>query len=286
MVGLSVGDWLREATKSLLTAGVNEPRLDAELLLSRHLGLTRAALLAQPDRLLSSAEAETLAALLARRATREPLPYILGVREFFGLCFAVDPRVLIPRPETELLVERALWLASHMSLSGPLRIADVGTGSGCIAVALAVHLSHALIYATDVSAEALAVAQRNAAMQGVASRIRFLWGDLLSPVPQSVHLIVANLPYIPAQEWETLPPEVGRFEPRSALDGGSDGLDLVRRLLTQAPSYLLSGGALLLEVGAGQGETVTRRARAAFPQAKVELIPDLAGHARVVQVSL
>ena len=256
------------------------------MLLSRHLDLTRAALLAHPDRLLSSAEAETLAVLLARRATREPLPYILGVREFFGLCFAVDPRVLIPRPETELLVERALWLASHMSLSGPLRIADVGTGSGCIAVALAVHLSHALIYATDVSAEALAVAQRNAAMQGVASHIRFLWGDLLSPVPQSVHLIVANLPYIPAQEWETLPPEVGRFEPRSALDGGSDGLDLVRRLLAQAPSYLLSGGALLLEVGAGQGETVTRLARAAFPQAKVELIPDLAGHARVVQVSL
>ncbi len=310
MAGLAIGDWLNEATEQLSVAGVDEPRLDAELLLCHRLGLTRATLLAHPDRLLSPMETRALAALLARRAGREPLPYILGTREFFGLRLAVDSRVLIPRPETELLVERALWLASRISSSGPLRIADVGTGSGCIAVALAVHLPHALIYATDVSADA---------MHGVASRIRFLWGDLLSPVPQSVHLIVANLPYIAAQEWEMLPPEVGRFEPRCALDGGPDGLDLVRRLLMQAPAYLLPGGALLLEIGARQGEAVMNLARAAFHregmpipssqrgegrgegqvhftsklsmeaptpghQTSVVLFADLAGHARIVQV--
>jgi len=259
---------------------------------------------------------KALDALLARRVSREPLPYILGTREFFGLYFAVDPRVLIPRPETELLVERALGLASRVSSSsGALCIADIGTGSGCIAIALAVHLPHACLYATDVSADALAVAQRNAATHGVASRIRFLWGDLLSPLPQPVHLIVANLPYIAAQEWETLPPEVGRFEPRGALDGGPDGLDLVRWLLRQAPAYLLPGGALLLEIGASQGEAVTKLARAAFPQeaedrrsglssppaslpqggkgrgwevergqVSLEVLTDLAGHTRVVQV--
>ncbi|MCC7354951.1 MAG: peptide chain release factor N(5)-glutamine methyltransferase [Anaerolineae bacterium] len=264
MAGVCIGDWLGEATERLAVAGVDEPRLDAELLLSHHLGLTRVALVAHPDRLLAPAEIASLTALLARRAGREPLPYILGTREFFGLHFAVDPRVLIPRPETELLVERALLLVSRRQPSQPLRIADVGTGSGCIAVALATHLPNANIYATDVSAGALAVAQKNAATHGVESRVRFLLGDLLSPLPQPMHLIVANLPYVARQEWDMLSSEVGYYEPRPALDGGPDGLDLVRRLLAQAPAYLLPGGALLLEIGAGQGEAVKESAFAAF----------------------
>jgi release factor glutamine methyltransferase len=282
---LSVGDWLREATARLAAAGIEEARLDAELLLAHSLGFTRAALLAHPERPLSRAEAEILSALLKRRAMREPLPYLTGWREFFGLGFSVDPNVLIPRPETELLVERALAWAAGRGLPSALTLADVGTGCGCIAVALAVHLPQAMIYASDLSADALAVARRNAARHGVASRVRFCQGDLLAALPEPVQMIVANLPYISQQEWPNLPPEV-RWEPRWALDGGPDGLDLVRRLLVQAPHYLASNGALLLEIGARQGEAAIRLARAAFPRAEVSLLHDGAGCARVIQVCL
>jgi len=282
---LSVGDWLREATARLAAAGIEEARLDAELLLAHSLGLARAALLAHPERPFSRAEAETLSALLKRRAMREPLPYLTGWREFFGLGFSVDPNVLIPRPETELLVERALAWAADQGLPSTLTLADVGTGCGCIAVALAVHLPQAMIYASDLSADALAVARRNAARHGVASRVRFCQGDLLAALPEPVQMIVANLPYISQQEWPNLPPEV-RWEPRWALDGGPDGLDLVRRLLAQAPHYLAPNGALLLEIGARQGEAAIRLARAAFPRAEVSLLHDGAGCARVIQVCL
>lgn len=280
---LCVGDWLREATARLSAVGIEEARLDAELLLAHSLGLTRSVLLAHPERPLSRADLEALSALLHRRTAREPLPYLTGQREFFGLNFAVDPRVLIPRPETELLVERALALASDRTSPSPLLLADIGTGSGCIAVALAAHLPRATIYASDVSADALAVAQGNAARHGVASRIRFYQGDLLSALPEPVQIIVANLPYISEREWPTLPPEV-RWEPRVALDGGPDGLDLVRRLLAQAPSYLAADGALLLEIGTGQGKTAVHLARAAFPQAEMSLLHDGGGRARVVQI--
>ncbi|HFD39187.1 MAG TPA: peptide chain release factor N(5)-glutamine methyltransferase, partial [Anaerolineae bacterium] len=184
---------LDRAATRLRDHGVESPRFDAELLLAHLLGTNRAAILAHPDRSLSPELDARFRNLVARRADREPLAYLLGHREFYGLDFLVDPRVLIPRPETEHLVEEALRLASRLPPS--LRIADVGTGSGAIAVALAVHLPQALVYALDASAEALAVAAANAQRHGVAGRIRCLAGDLLTPLPEAVDLIVANLPY-------------------------------------------------------------------------------------------
>lgn len=265
----------------LKVAGVESPRLEAELLLAHVADRSRTQLLTSPDRSPSPEQAQAFARLLARRLTREPLPYILGHWEFYGLDLKVDGRALIPRPETEHLVERAVVRAS--SFPKP-RIYDVGTGSGCIAVALARHLPQSCIYATDLSTEALTLAKENAIRLG--ARIHFCQGDLLQPLPEPAHLIVANLPYIARDEWATLMPEVGHYEPRLALDGGDDGLAVIRRLLTQAVSRLHPHGILLMEVGARQADAVRHLARASFPQARIGFIRDYAGHARVLEVCL
>ncbi len=273
---------LAQATAQLHNEAVESPHLDAELLLAYVLDVNRAALFTWPDRSLTPKELTRYRALVGRRAEREPLAYIVGHREFFGLDLRVNPHVLIPRPETELLVEHALRLARH--LVAPQRIADVGAGSGAIAVALAVHLPQALIYALDNSPEALAVTAENAAYHGVDERIRCLPGDLLEPLPEPVDLIAANLPYVTTAEWEDLPPEIREYEPRAALDGGPDGLDSIRRLLATAPSCLRSRGAILLEIGASQGPTATAMARQSLPQARVELYQDYAGLDRLVVI--
>ena len=279
---------LRQAVEALRNAGVQsetgESRLDAELLLAYTLGLNRAAILAQPDRPLSPKELTRFRDLVARRAAREPLPYITGRREFFGLDFAVDARVLIPRPETELLVEHALRITRRVA--GPVEIADVGAGSGAIAVTLAVRLPHATVYALDESAGALAVTAENARRHNVAGRVQCRQGDLLAPLPGPVDLIAANLPYVTTAEWLALPPELHDYEPRAALDGGPDGLDAIRRLLAAAGPYLHPGGALLLEIGASQGVAVTTLARRCFPAAGVQLHRDYAGLDRLVIVQL
>jgi release factor glutamine methyltransferase len=275
---------LLQATTQLRNEGVGSPRLDAELLLAHVLDVNRAALFTWPDRRLTPKELTRFRELVARRAAREPLAYIVGHREFFGLDLIVDPRVLIPRPETELLVEHALRLAGHCT--GRLQIADVGAGSGAIVVALAVHLPRATLYALDDSPEALTLTTQNAIFHGVADRIRCLPGDLLAPLPTPVNLLTANLPYVTTEEWQSLAPEIRDHEPRAALDGGPDGLALIRRLLAAAPPHVQPGGAILLEIGASQGAAVTAFARKSFPRAKVELFQDYAGLDRLVVVEV
>jgi release factor glutamine methyltransferase len=212
------------------------------------------------------------------------LAYVVGHREFYDLDLVVDPRVLIPRPETELLIERALEIAQKKR--APLLVADVGTGSGAIAVTLAVHLSQATVYALDGSAGALAVTAENASRHGVMDRIHCLQGDLLEPLPERVDLVVANLPYVTTAEWQNLSPEIHDYEPRGALDGGADGLVLVEHLLETSGAYLRPGGTILLEIGASQGCRVTSLARQYFPDARIMLDQDYARLDRLVAVEL
>ena len=279
---------LQQAIEALKNAGVDEARLDAELLLGHTLAVNRAAILAQPDRPLTPKELTRFRDLVARRTAREPLPYITGHREFFGLDFAVDARVLIPRPETELLIEHALRIVRSMPepLPAALEIADVGAGSGAIAVTLAVHLPQATVYALDASAEALAVTAENAQRHDVAGRVQCRQGDLLAPLPGPVNLIAANLPYVASGELAGLLPEIRDYEPHAALVGGPDGLEAIHRLLATARPYLYPGGALLLEIGASQGIAVTTLARRYFPSADIRLHRDYAGLDRLVIVQL
>ena len=257
------------------------------MLLAHVLETSRAVLIAHHERPLTPAQLDQYQALVRRRAANYPLPYLTGRIEFYGLEFEVTPDVLIPRPETETLVDLALRRR-------PARVVDVGTGSGCIAVSLAVHLPEVTVYAVDVSPAALAIARRNAERHGVAERVRLLAGDLLGPLPGPLDLIVSNPPYVPTDERAALPASVRDHEPRLALDGGPDGLALVRRLLAQAPAVLRNpapvtgcpGGGLLIEIGANQGEAASRLARAFFPHATVRVHPDLAGRDRVLEVQM
>jgi release factor glutamine methyltransferase len=195
----------------------------------------------------------------------------------------VDPRVLIPRPETEVLVEEALRMGRQ--IEGPLRIADVGAGSGAIAVALACKLPEATVYALDASAAALEITATNAQRHGVSRRVRCLQGHLLAPLPEPAHLITANLPYVAAGEWETLAPEIREYEPRDALVGGEDGLELIRALLETAGPHLEAGGRMLLEIGASQGAQAMAAASEHFPGAQIALRQDYAGLDRVLVVT-
>jgi release factor glutamine methyltransferase len=264
--------------------GFDTPRLEAEVLLGHVLGLTRAQIHAHLGRRLDAAELESYYELVERRRQHEPVAYIIGHKEFYGLDFCVDRRVLIPRPETELLVEKGLEIgqvASH-----PLTIADVGTGCGAMAISLAVNLPQAIIYALDVSFEALEVTALNCGRYRVEKHVHLLQGDLLSPLPEPVDLIVANLPYVSGAEWEQLPRTITAYEPRSALDGGPDGLNAIRRLLAQVQSYLKPQATILLEIGAAQGAAVTNLAGRHFPAAIVEVAQDYAGLDRMVVVEV
>jgi release factor glutamine methyltransferase len=295
---------LFEATRLLQAEELDTPRLDAEVLLGHVLGLTRAQVHAYPDRRLDAAEMDSYCELIERRRQHEPVAYIIGHKEFYGLDFYVDRRVLIPRPETESLVEKGLEIGQRASR--PLIIADVGTGSGAIAISLAVHLPQALIYALDASSEALEVAALNCRLHGLEGRIHLLQGDMLSPLSEPVDLIVANLPYVSWAEWEQLPRTITAYEPRFALDGGSDGLDAIRRLLTQARFHLKPQATILLEIGATQRAAVTDLARyffenpstlrrgsgqallrtPHFSRATVEVVQDYAGLDRMVVIEL
>jgi len=279
---------LREATAQL--AHTDSPRLTAEVLLAHTLNVSRAQLLAHPERELSEAEQLQFTIAVQRAAEGEPLAYILGHKEFHGLDFLVNQHVLVPRPETELLVDLAVEFLStrvREGISSELKVLDVGTGSGCIAVTLAVKRPQANVTALDISEEALAVAQENAARHGVAQRVTFAKSDLLTALrqlPTHFHLITANLPYIATDEARALP--VSRHEPLLALDGGPDGLLWVRRLLVDAPRHLHAGGLLLLEIGHTQGQAAQTLAQAAFPAARVQIHQDLAGLDRIISVRL
>jgi release factor glutamine methyltransferase len=252
------------------------------VLLAHALGRERSWLYAHPENLLSPHQLSLYQSLVSRRARREPVAYLTGHKEFFGLDFVVTPDVLIPRPETEHLVEWALQLA--VAIPSPLTMADVGTGSGAIAVTLAVRLAQAVVVATDTSSAALAVTQRNAGCHGVAGRIHCVQGDLLAPLIGRFHLIVANPPYLSHADLAAAPPEVANWEPRAALDGGPDGLAVIRHLLAMASDRLHPNGALLVEIGASQGPEVFSLARRHFPQAKVEIARDYAGLDRLLVV--
>ncbi len=260
--------------------GIPSARLDAEVLLAHVLGTSRIQLYTDHDRPLAEAELEPYRALVRRRLQREPVAYLTGLREFHGITFAVDARVLVPRPETEHLVEEALARAGDRS---GLRVADVATGSGAVAISLGKALGErARVWASDRSAGALDVARANAARAGV--EVTFLEGDLGAPIRPHApfDVVTANLPYLTAAEMESRAPEL-RFEPELALAGGADGLDLVRRLVAEAPGLLAPAGALCLEIGAGQGEATLALFDATWVD--VQLVRDLAGLPRVVAAS-
>ena len=243
---------LRGTERYLADRGVENPRLNAEHLLAHALGLKRMELYLQFDRPLTETERAPLRDLVKRRGTREPLQHVLGTAEFHGRTFACDKRALVPRPETEQLVELALEIAKAHAAPTLL---DIGTGSGVIALTLALEIPAASIHATDLSPDALALTAENAARHAITDRVTFHQADLLPPGAAKFDLIIANLPYIPADEIAALSPEV-RHDPHAALDGGPDGLDLIRRLIDTAPDRLAPGGALLLEIGAGQTDAV------------------------------
>jgi release factor glutamine methyltransferase len=262
-------------------AGSPTPDTDARLLLEHVLQTTYSILAAHGEQVLSLTEEATYRQLIARARDQEPIPYLTGKAHFYGLEFYVNSSVLIPRPETEVLVETAIRWARPL---GAVNIVDVGTGSGCIAITLAAHLLLAKIRAVDVSAEALAVARENATRH-TPDRITFVQGDLLTPITSitsQIDLIVANLPYIADDEWKDVDDSVKWYEPRLALDGGPDGLALIRELLPQAAEKLRPGGVALLEIGWHQGDAVRRLAQRHFPTAAIEVKKDFAGHDRMV----
>jgi release factor glutamine methyltransferase len=278
----SVQEALAWASELLAERGIESPGLDAEVLLSNVLEISRAWLYAYPERRLSARQQLVYRTWVSRRLEHEPVAYIVGSKEFYGLDFYVDRRVLIPRPETELLVEKAIELAHD--IGGAPILADVGAGSGAVAISLALHLPRALIYATDVSEEALAVAALNCERHKVQERVRLLAGDLLALLPEAVDLIVANLPYVRGTEFEGLARDIVDYEPRLALDGGPDGLESIHRLLAQAAPHLRPQGAILLEIGAAQGPAVAAWAGRCFPEAILEVSRDYADLERMVVV--
>jgi len=275
----SSASWLTQARRRL-EPSTADAGLEAQLLLAHVIKRNRTWVLAHPETILSESQLEQLNLLLEKRSSGIPLPYILGHWEFYCLDFAVTPDVLIPRPETELLVEQALaWLKNH---ANQRRAADVGTGSGCIAVSLAKNQPDLNLIATDLSQAALDVARENASRHGVVDRIEWKKTNLLDDYPGKLDLVVANLPYIPSATLDNLP--VSKYEPRSALDGGPDGLRFINELLRDAKRWWASGGAILLEIEAGQGESGLRLADELLPGASITLLPDLAGLPRILKI--
>ncbi len=288
--GVTIGRALATARQRLKEAGCETARLDAEVLLAHALAVSRSWLFAHPERILVPEEASTFESLVKRRAQHEPVPYLVGHKAFYGLDFTVDRRVLIPRPETEILVDRALeflaWRCQEAAgEEAMVRVADVGAGCGAIAVTLALKCPSARVYAIDLSPDALAVAAQNVWRYGVGEQVILIEGDLLAPLPEPVDLITANLPYVAEADWASLAPDIVQYEPRLALDGGPDGLSLISRLLVQAPPLLRPRGVILLEIGRDQGEPVRRMALQQFPQATVTVIRDYADLDRIVYIA-
>ncbi len=292
----SVGELVRAGTERLAAAGCGSPRLDAELLMGFALGIDRVGVLASPDAPAGSGAAARFEGSIARREAGEPVAYIRGFREFHGQAIATDSRALIPRPETEQLVDEALAAVTARLTAAPrphgtpaLRVADIGTGTGAIAVSLVAALRrrrmdmHVRVVAVDISAEALDLARENAAGHGVADRMTFREGDLLpvGDVPYAV--ICANLPYVATADIDALAKDLA-FEPRLALDGGADGLDEIRRLLERLPKVLEPDGVAFLEIGSDQGETVVAAAAGILPGWRCTVATDLAGLPRLARL--
>lgn len=282
---LTVQQALQEGTRLLSQAGIESARLDAEVLLRHWLGVAQEALYRNPERPLSMEEHKLFHQALLRRTRGEPIAYITGHREFWSLDFIVTPDVLVPRPETERLVEVALEGLGESGKAIKYTILDLGTGSGVLAVSLAKERGDSEIWATDISAEALGVAAENAARHGITDRIRLLQGDLFGPIrgrKRFFDMIVSNPPYIRRKEFSTLPLEVRDWEPRIALDGGADGLDFYRRVAREAHSYLVEEGFLVLEIGADMAQEVRRLFAETGYYSAISVFQDYAGRDRVV----
>lgn len=274
---------LLKAARARLADTSSTASLDAQLLMADVIEADRAHVIAHPERELTDDQAARFAALTERRSAGEPMAYIFGRRAFYDREMLVSPAVLIPRPETEMLVELAIGAAQTRRTD--CVAVDIGTGSGAIAVTFAAHVPQATVYAVDLSAAALALARQNAELNQV--QITFMAGDLLAPLIErgiTVNVLLANLPYITSEEVPQL--DVSRYEPTLALDGGADGLDLIRRLMQDAPRVLRSGGLVLLEIGAEQGPACAALVAAALPQAQVAIIQDYAGLDRIVRAEM
>ncbi|MEN6520943.1 MAG: peptide chain release factor N(5)-glutamine methyltransferase [Armatimonadota bacterium] len=282
----TIAQELASAMGTLAQEGVETSQLDAEVLMAHVIGSQRVYVITHQERALTDDELCRYRDFAARRAKREPLSYITGEKEFWGLSFDVTPAVLVPRPETETLIETAL--PTLRDRENPL-IADIGAGSGIIAISLAVELPDAVVYATEISPEAVKVARRNAIKHQVEVRIDILEGDLLDPLPEEVKgkldAVVSNPPYIPSEEIYHLQPEITNYEPRGALDGGEDGMDYHRKILEASREWLKPGGWVHMEIGIGQGEAVSAYARN-IGYTNTKVINDLAGIDRVVSCEL
>jgi release factor glutamine methyltransferase len=294
------GELLASAIERLRESGSESPRLDAELLLAHAIRTERSRLIAHPEWLVSTAAEEWFEEAITRRLAGEPVAYIRGIKEFFGLALSVDPRALIPRPETERLVEAALSETMARLTGGrrpddePIRIVDVGTGSGAVAIAIAVELRRrrvplerdVRILATELWPDALDLARENAVGHAAADAIAFAVADLLPealPDLRRFDVIAANLPYVRTDAIDALPVATS-FEPRAALDGGDDGLDVIRRLLAKLPDVLADDGVALFEIGGDQGDEAPAAVAAALPGWTAAVEPDLGGLPRVLRV--
>lgn len=276
----TIGRVVRWATDDFRAKGIESPRLEAELLLAHVLGVDRMRILLDQDRPLTPEELARYREVIKRRRAREPVAYIRGEREFYGRVFRVDKRVLIPRPDTEILVETALRRTKHISMSG--RMLDLCTGSGCVATTFALERPTWQVTGTDISADAIDVARDNAHRLGAIWNVRWLVGDLFEPIgDERFDLVTANPPYIPASEAPQLSPDIREHEPHLALFGGDDGLSISARIIREAPRHLRKRGVLAMEVGAGQADEVASLfEKAGFVE--VDKARDYGGHERVV----
>jgi len=284
---MTVFEILNWSTDFLRDHRIENPRLNAELILAHSLHLNREKVYIHLQRPLNEKEKEELERLIRRRISGEPLQYILGNQEFWSIDFKVDPRVLIPRPETELLVEQAFLILSETYFQRRPYVLEIGTGSGALAISLAKEVKDIVLVASDISRDALILAKENAKSAGVLDQIEFVNGDLFGPVrlfSETFDLILSNPPYITRSEIKKLAKEVKDYEPIVALDGGEDGLNFYRRISSQAHSYLRKGGWLLLEVGQGQGRKVTEMIEQGGHFNVPKLIKDFSGIERVVRV--
>ncbi len=281
-------------TEAFTKKGLDSPRLSAELLLTHVIGCDRLRLYMDADRPATPLERETLRDLVGRALKHEPIDYLVGEKWFFGLAFHVSPAVLVPRPSTETIVEQTLLHArAEPGFGGKtgecVRLADLCTGSGCIAISILKNLPAASAVATDISPDALEVARKNAQRHNVADRLEFIHGDLLAPlidapggIGRDLHYLLANPPYIPDHEWDAVPPNVKDFEPHSALRGGADGLMFVRPLIDQAHQHLRPGGALMIEIASCTADAATDLARQNAALENIRVLTDVDGLPRVL----
>ncbi len=285
---MTANEALRKYTSILIQYGLDEAADEAKVLLCYVLGLSTAQLFAQPDRELSDEEADRLNGLIEKRVSGVPVSYLINYREFYGIGLYIDSRVLIPRPETEVLVEEAIKFGKEWrkNKQGVMKIADVGTGSGAIALALASNIPDSLVYAIDISGDALKVAGTNIKEHKFEKKIELVHGNLLQKISGKVDMIVANLPYIKEAEVPLLPVEISKHEPRKALDGGAAGTEIISELIRQSAGRVNEGGTILIEIGMGQEEEIGKIIAGALPGAQIKLVKDLAGITRVMKIEI